>query len=648
MKFKMSVVLSLHVVVAVLLASMVATAGEIGRDFTSPDGRVGCVFEMRDGHVALDFAYGGRRVGSIGYESRLYGRYSVIGTEEHQVKTSWKPVWGTAAEYPERYTERRIRLTSPGADGRETMRLEIRAYDEGVAVRYVVQSEVYGENEQGSEGFAASFVPNAVCWAIPETEATYPENPQSVAALSRSRHWRMPLTLRTPDGVHASLLEAQTVDWPRSYLIADGKGGFTTKFVHGTKCGRGAWTSPWRAVILAPSAGGLIERAHLVQSLSAPCALAETAWLRPGLAVSDVYNCEFHMDEVIAAAKEAKKIGAKYLQLDWGWYGTEYAWSEDDLANFLKKNPQFAADPTVRENVRADPFTPARGTVPYHPWWGYLELTRRGVDLDLPKLVAALKPLDMGLCLYVHGSVLEGVDLERLFATYESWGVAGLKPGFVAYGSQRATEWLRRLADVAARHHLWLDIHDQLIPDGFDRTWPNVFICEGGGGEEGHHPVHQDVVLPFTRCLAGPFDYTPHFFNAKRTHAHAPAFLICYPGPTAIMRGSVVKALAADPKIFDFVRALPWTYDETRVLGGEIAKYLVVARRRGADWFIGGMNGREERAVDVPTDFLPAGTSIRLLTDGGERTIRAGEPLRIAMKSGGGFVGWTNFRNSAH
>ena len=142
MKFKMSIVLSLHAVVAVSLASMVATAGEIGRDFASPDGRVGCTFEMRDGHVALDFAYGGRRVGSIGYESRLYGRYSVIGTEEHQVKTSWKPVWGTAAEYPERYTERRIRLTSPGADGRETMRLEIRAYDEGVAVRYVVQSEV--------------------------------------------------------------------------------------------------------------------------------------------------------------------------------------------------------------------------------------------------------------------------------------------------------------------------------------------------------------------------------------------------------------------------------------------------------------------------------------------------------------------------
>lgn len=612
-------------------------AVDCGTPFSSPDGKVTCLFNVQNGRPMLAFQYEDRRVGSLSFAPG--GWYSVIDASERTVKAAWTPVWGTASSYPECFTERRIRFTNRGEKGRETLQIELRAYNEGVAVRYRTTPNIYEENELGNEGFSISFAEDSVCWPIPETEATYPENPLSVAKLNGGARWRLPLTLKTPAGVYASLLEVYTVNWPRVYLRADGRGGFRSEFVHGTKCGRGEWVSPWRVVLLAPNATGLIERAPLVQTLNPPCAIADPAWLKPGLAISDCYNCELRTSEVIAAAKEAKRIGAKYLQIDWGWYGTEYAWNESDLAFFLKKNPQFAADPTVRENVKADPFTPAKGTVPYHPYWGYLEITRYKVELDIPKIVAELKAMGMGLCLYVHGSVLENADLEKLFATYEQWGIAGLKPGFVAYGSQRSTDWLRNMIALAAKHHLWLDIHDRLVPDGLDRTWPNLFICEGGGGEEGHHPLRQDVALPFTRCLAGPFDYTPYFFEANRTHAHAAAFLICYPGPTAILRGKTAKALADDARIFEFVRALPWTYDETKVLAGEVAQFLVLARRRGKDWFLGGMNGATARTITIPTDFLANGTTLRLWTDEGEKTVTAGRPLTLNMKAGGGFVG---------
>lgn len=612
-----------------------------GQNLSSPDGRTECAFSLKGGHSSVSFSFDGKVVGETSFEPGIDAAYETIGMSERVVRSSWTPVWGTQATYPENYRELTVRLTCPKQNGRETLRIELRVYDEGVALRYVVTPNIYSENAIERERYAVSFPAGSVAWPIPATEATYPEEPMAVAGLETDKAWRMPLTVRTPSGVYASVLEANTVDWPRTYLQADGKGGFTGRFVHGAKCGRGEWVSPWRAVLLAPSAGGLIERAYLVQNLNAPCAIGKADWIRPGLSVSDLGNCEFKTDEVIAAAKTAKRVGAKYLQLDWGWYGTEYRWSDADREHFRKMNPKLADDPSWVENSRADPFTAAKGTVPYHPFWDFPSLTRYKVELDIPKIVAELKKLDLGLCLYVHGNVLENVDLDRLFATYESWGVAGLKPGFVAYGSQAATIWLRDLAATAARHHLWLDIHDEHIPDGFERTWPNVMITEGGGGAEGGHPVHQDVALPFCRCLAGPFDYTPEFFDGKRTHAHAAAFLVCYPGPTAVLRGNFAKMRTAEPTYPEFIGALPWTYDETRVLAGEISKYLVVARRKGDRWYLGGLNGASARTVCVPLDFLKGPTTFRLWTDKGEKTMRGGpeDALTIEMSAAGGFVG---------
>ena len=607
----------------------------------SPDGRTKCSFALKDGHSRVAFSFDGKSVGETSFEPGLDAEYEIIGTSERVVCSSWTPIWGTQSVYPENYRELTVRLTCPKQNGRETLRIELRVYDEGVAMRYVVTPNVYSENAIERERYAVSFPAGSVAWPIPSTEATYPEEPMDVAGLDAGRSWRMPLTVRTSSGVYASILEANTVDWPRSYLVADGKGGFASRFAHGAKCGRGEWVSPWRAILLAPSAGGLIERSYLVQNLNAPCSIERTDWIRPGLSVSDFGNCEFKTDEVIAAAKAAKKVGAKYLQLDWGWYGTEYRWSDADREHFRKMTPKLADDPTWVENSYADPFTVAKGTVPYHPFWDFSSLTRFNVELDIRKIVGELRKLDMGLCLYVHGNVLENTDLDRLFATYESWGVAGLKPGFVAYGSQVATDWMRKLAETAAKHHLWLDIHDEHIPDGFERTWPNVMITEGGGGAEGGHPVHQDVALPFGRCLAGPFDYTPEFFNPKRTHAHAAAFLVCYPGPTAVMRGNLVKMMAEEPTYPEFIGALPWTYDETRVLAGEISKYLVVARRKGDTWYLGGMNGSSVRTVRVSAGFLKTATTFRFWTDSGEKTIAVGsnESIEIEMSVGGGFVG---------
>lgn len=640
---------------SLLLSSlMVVSAGALSADvFTSPNGRVACDFALRDGVPVAVVSYDGRRV----FESELgfvRGRLEVLDVASRTVTGSWRPVWGFKAEYPENYAERTVRLRRPGeAQPDET--LEIRCYDEGFAVRAKVVLNVYAADEITGERTSWRFAEGTRAWCIPGTEDTFPAESLDLAALDGGKSWRMPFTVEVSGAGFASVLEANVRDYPRSWLKASG-GALRPVFALGTKEGRGAVVSPWRAVQLAADAGKLVETAYFIENLNDPCAITDTSWIRPGLSVSDHGNCELVTDEVIAAARDAKRFGARYFQVDWGWYGTEYPWSDEDRAAFRAKNPEAANDATWEANTYADPYAVAKGSVPYHPQWPY-RVRRRGVSLDIPKIVAELKKMDMGLGLYLHGAVLEAHDLDRLFATYAAWGVAALKPGFVSYGSQRATESLRALAAAAAKHRLWLDIHDAHIPDGFERTWPNVMITEGGGGEEGGHPVRQDVALPFTRCLCGPFDFTPELFKSGKgpvaaTKAHKVAFFLCYPGPTAVMRGNVREMLEKDASILEFVKALPWTYDDTRVLDAAVARHLVLARRRGETWYLAGMTGDAARTASVALDFLPEGRNCALTLwrdDAADaasprgyvretRRVRRGDRLEIPMSPGGGFV----------
>ena len=618
----------------------------------SPDGMVRADLTLADGQPQVALLFNGNRMGTMSlgpeYARRGYGRYEVVKVSEWTVDAAWKPVWGFRADYPDCYVERRVELGLPGRS-ETALTLTLRVYNEGFAARYELPLETYSLDEIRGERTGFALPAGTVAWPISTTEGTYPEDPLPVEGLDCKTSWRMPFTLRTPEGVYASILEAQTVKWPRSFLRADGKGGLKSVYAVGTKTGREYAVSPWCAMVMAPTAGGLIERSYLVENLNEPCRVKDAAeWIRPGLTTSDFGRLD--NASLLADARRVRDAaGIKYLQIDWGWYGTERPWTDAERMGYRQKRPDLKTDDWV-PNTYADPRRPAKGYVPYHPFWEqFINCGRENVDLDIPALTRGLEKLDMGLCLYLHGIVLESSDLEELFALYESWGVAGLKPGFVSYGSQNATDYLREMAACAARHHLWLDIHDEQIPDGFERTWPNVMITEGGGGEEGHHPLRQDCALPFTRCLAGPFDYTPRFFDPIRTKAHAAAMLVVYPGPTAVLRwtrggpGTVADVCAKAPAVMSFVRKLPMTYDETRVLVAEISKKIVIARRKGETWYIGGLCGEHPCTVSIPLGFL-SGDSSRKLTlvhDDGvaeSRTVSHNDVLSVDMVAGGGFV----------
>jgi alpha-glucosidase len=178
-------------------------------------------------------------------------------------------------------------------------------------------------------------------------------------------------------------------------------------------------------------------------------------------------------------------------------------------------------------------------------------------------------------------------------------------------------------------------------------------LTEGGGGAEGNHPTHQDVALPFTRCLAGPFDFTPVFYRKDVTKERTAAFFIVYPGASAVMRGPLANFKDYDFKLFEFVKELPWTYDDTIVPAGEISKNIIVFKRKGNKWFIGGICGNEqgERTFNVKLDFLGDGEhTMTAYKDGAnagyqamhynkvEQKVTKNSTIEVKMVRNGGFA----------
>jgi len=641
---------------AVVLWSSLAGAADAALVATSPNGRVRV--DVSAGAAGAGVAYsvtlGGGAVIDASQLSLVLDEgapppaLSIVGHRRSRRAADWKPLYGERAVVPDRFEALTIDLASPGPRGRR-LSIELRAYDEGVAFRYAFPKDAMPATMR-EERSQFRFARGSVAWPIYWAEETFPTEPVPLDRLKPGAH--TPLTVRTPAGF-ASVLDADVADYPRMRLDPAGQGALVTRLL-GPAAMKPGFVTPWRVVLLGADEGRLVENEHLVPTLNPPCAIADTSWIRPGKTISNEGSAPLETGALKRVVDFAADNAFRYLQLDWGWYGTEWTWTDADRDAFRKKVPAYASRTDWVPNTFADPSKVGRGPVSYRPDWEMVT----DVDLDLPALVRHGRKRNVGVALYVEAEhTLRGVaDLDRLFATYREWGVAGLKPGFVPVGTQEDARWIRRLVETAARHRLWLCIHDAHVPDGMERTWPNLFISEGGGGQEGNHPASHDVTLPFTRNLAGAFDYTPKLYTEGKSHAHMLAFLVVFYGPAQTVRGGY-PAWHGDASPgrgggeIEFLRRVPVTWDETRVLDARIGSRVVVARRRGESWFVGGMSGATAESVDLALSFLPRNRAYaaRVWRDGAAegawrparleaRTVSAADRLALTMEPAGGFV----------
>ena len=577
----------------------VAIVGYAAEALQSPDGKYNFVFEQKDGRLTYRLDYAAKQVieeGELGVNIDNHLVESAMGipvdnsnvwtngmevasVDRRSEDNTWKPVYGEYAQIRDRYNEMTIHLLKGGKhqgasnayDKRQQYLLDIivRAYDEGVAIRYHFPEATNGLFMHITDDLTSfRFAPGAEAYHYAWAQS----HANKVKLLKSEAAWKeeaeRPLTLRLGNGLYAAIGEAALSDFVRGKLKLKANNELQMALFHPADIIT-AYDMPWRFIMVGEKAIDLINNKQMVLNLNAPCQIQDTSWIKPGKAFR---VCRLDMKTCMEGVDFCVDRGLQYIELDAGWYGPEMKMSSSALK--------------------------------------VLE-TR---DIDMPKLCQYAKSKGIGVWVYVNQRALYQ-ELDQLLPLYEKWGISGIKFGFVQIGSQEWTTWLHNAVKKCADHHIMVDIHDEYRPTGWSRTYPNLMTQEGIGGNEEMPDAEHNTILPFTRFLCGPADYTPCYFNGrvKNTKAHQLAMPVVYYSPITFLYWYDLPNVYKGEKELDFWKYCPTVWDESKALQGEIGEYIVQARRSGNDWFVGAMTGLQARDITLNTaDFLQKGKKYRV------------------------------------
>ena len=541
----------------------------------------------------------------------------VINVDRKTEDNTWNPIYGEYARIRDHYNEMVIHLmkggnrdnSNNGYDKRQQYLFDIvvRAYDEGVAIRYHFPEAANGLFMHITDDLTSfSFAPGAEAYHFAWAQA----RATKIKLLKSEKAWRdeaeRPLTLHLANGLYVAIGEAALSDFVRGKLKLKADNWLQMSMFQSADIIT-AYDMPWRFIMVGEKAVELINNKQMVLNLNTPNQIADAKdWIRPGKAFR---VCRLDMKTALEAVDFCVDRGLQYIELDAGWYGPEMKMSSSALK--------------VAENR----------------------------DFDMPKLCQYAKSKGVGVWVYVNQRALYQ-ELDKILPLYEKWGISGIKFGFVQVGSQEWTIWLHNAVKKCAAYHLMVDIHDEYRSTGWSRTYPNLMTQEGIGGNEEMPNAEHNTVLPFTRFLCGPADYTPCYFNGrvKNTKAHQLAMPVVYYSPITFLYWYDLPNVYKGEKELDFWKYCPTVWDESKALEGEIGEYIVQARRSGCDWFVGVMNGLTARDINLDTSgFLPKGKMYRVeiynddpslntrtSVASSKMTIKTGKMIKLRLQASGG------------
>jgi alpha-glucosidase len=371
--------------------------------------------------------------------------------------------------------------------------------------------------------------------------------------------------------------------------------------------------------MLADRLGDLIP-SNLIGNLNPPPSF-DTSWIRPGKTAWDWWSGPWlpppdkggtDMPTIKRYIDFAAKSGFEYMMIDEGWcLNSGVGGRAPDDADVTKAKP----------------------------------------DIDMPALVAYAAKKKVRIWLWVQWSLLDR-QMDAALAQYQKWGIAGIKVDFMDRNDQQMVDYYHKLMRKAADHRLLVDMHGAYPPAGLNRTFPNYLTQEGIMGAEYNKwssrvTATHNVSLAYTRMLLGPVDYTPGGFrnfapgdfrvvfsppNVQTTRAHGLGMFVVYESPFQMVADSP-DIYESSPAGFDFIRAVPAAWDETRFVAGDIDDYVVVARRKGRDWYVGAMGNEKPREVSLPLAFLGEGKFKAKIYEDGATPVSLNESTRELASS---------------
>lgn len=362
--------------------------------------------------------------------------------------------------------------------------------------------------------------------------------------------------------------------------------------------------TPWRTVSCSHSAIGLHAFSELNLKLVSPLSHSTPTGIRPG----KVFRVPISTRGAIDGADFAARENFQYIMLDAGWYGSEF---------------RTVSDPTV--------------PIP---------------SVDMPAIISHATSKGIGVILYVNYVGLRA-KIDTILPLFKRWGVAGIKFGFVDGGTQDGLIWLDQAMQKVSDYGFVLNIHDHYKPTGLSRRYPNNLSQEGIRGDENSPDAFHTMVLPFTRYLAGPADFTFCFpdsrdnfaKNLKVSKAQQMALTVIYFDPLQSIFWYGKSGDYKDEKEIEFFRYVPTVWDESLYLAGEIGESVSVARKKNGTWYMGSAAGFGDWTTSLKLDFLDKGKTYMasIYEDdgkGGVRdssvTVKKGDtwPLQIKQKCG--------------
>lgn len=581
--------------------------------------------------------------------------FKIVGAEKQSQSSTWDYPFGAKRVVPDNFNQLTVSLQEQRAPGRR-VDLILRAYDEGIAFRYFLPRQAGMESfSLASEDTGFYFARDVSAYALnlgrfnTHNEGEYVR--VRLDEIKPSSIINLPLLVEIPDGPWVGLLEADLTDYAGMYV--SGVPGFSNALasklsvpprkedvarnlttvqrnlleqpVNGTT----PKATPWRVLMVASTPARLIETNYLILNLNPPCVLKDTAWIQPGKTSLFWWVGHYPYPVRFQAGQNMETL-RHYIDFS-GQHHFEYALFDDG-------------------------------------WSSQDDITHTVAGLSIPDLVVYGREKGVKVLLWLPWNAVDK-QMDEAFPLYEKWGVSGVKIDFMNRDDQEMVNFYERVLRKAAEHRLIVNFHGAFKPTGLRRTYPNLITREGVMGLEyslwsRRATPENDVTIPFTRMLAGPLDYAPGaFHNSTRqsfrpredeavsqgTRAHQLALYVVFESPLAMVWG-YPESYENQPGI-EFLEVVPTTWDETRVLAGEVSQYIAVARRKAGAWYLGALTNWDERDLEIPLGFLGSGQfEVKLFADGPDANtkptslristarVNATSTFRIHLASGGGLA----------
>ena len=527
--------------------------------------------------------------------------------------------------------------------------LRFRVFDDGVAYRWVTSMKdsitVYSETANFSfkDNHGVYFPSNRNFFTAFQCIYDY----LSLDSISNNMMAITPTLVDVKQGPKVAITEADLRDYPGMFLRGNSNFSLSGKYARYIINGdqrvnrktakradylvqtKGSRLFPWRVLAIANKDADLINT-ELVYLLGEESKIKDTSWIKPGKIAWDWYNANniYNVDFRAGLNTETYKYyidfasahGIEYVVFDEGWSTTQ---------NVMELNP----------------------------------------NMDMEALTTYAAKKNVGLILWVEWNTF-AENLDAATQRFQEWGIKGVKMDFMNRDDQYMVRLYERVAAKCAERKLLVDFHGAFKPTGIRRTYPNIMTYEGVVGMENckwsdKADPKYDVTMPFIRMLAGPVDYTPGAMNTAQkknfkpifnrpmgigTRCHQLAMYVVFESPLQMLADSPTSYLKEE-ECLAYLSEVPVVWDETIVLDAKVGEYIVIARKKGNDWYLAAMTNWDARELTVDLSKVAKGNftfeeyvdGINADRNGNDykrqvKTVSISDKYRVKMAPGGG---WT-------